>query len=47
MTKIIAKSKKEFESLTKEYRAKGFNIITFTKKLIELEKGNEIIIIER
>ncbi len=44
---IKVRGKKQFENTIKEYRAKGYNIITFGNKLAELEKDNEIIVIER
>lgn len=47
MKKITVRTKKEFEAKVKEIRAKGFNIITFAKNFAELEKDNEIIVIEK
>ena len=47
MTQIKANNKKHFEELIKAYRAQGFSLITYGKKLAELENGNQIIIIER
>ena len=44
---IKTNSKKNFEAAIKEYRAKGFNLITYTAKLAELEKENKIIVISR
>ena len=44
---IKVKGKKQFENTIKEYRANGYNIITFGCKLAELEKGDEIVVIER
>jgi hypothetical protein len=46
-TKIKVRGKKKFESTIKEYRAKGYNIITFGYELVELEKDDEIVVIER
>jgi uncharacterized protein involved in tolerance to divalent cations len=45
--KIRVRGKKKFESTIKEYRAKGYNIITFGYELVELEKDDEIVVIER
>ena len=47
MQKIAVRTKKELEAKVKEIRAKGFNIITFAKNFVELEKDNEIIVIEK
>ena len=47
MTKIKATSKKEFETLKKEYREKGYNFITFTKDFVEMEKGDKLVVIEK
>lgn len=47
MKKITVRTNKEFEAKVKEIRAKGFNIITFAKNFAELEKDNEIIVIEK
>lgn len=44
---IKVRTKKELETQTKEYRTKGYMIITFTQTFIELEKGNELIVIEK
>ena len=44
---IKVKTKKEFESKVKEYRANGYNIITYNKMFAEMEKENKIIIIEK
>lgn len=44
---ITVKTKKDFENKIKEYRNKGFNLITLSNKIAELENENEIIIIER
>lgn len=43
---IKAKSKKNLQEIVKEYRAKGYNLITFTYTLCELERGDEIIVIK-
>ena len=47
MTRIKATSKKQFEDLIRKYRNNGYNIITFTKKLVELESEDTFIVIER
>lgn len=33
--------------LIKKYRAEGFNIISMTSTMVELEKGDKIVMIER
>lgn len=43
---FTVKNKKALNQLTKEFRAKGYNIITFCTDFRELEKDNEIIVIE-
>ena len=40
-------TKKEFENKIKELRNQGYNLITLTKTFAELEKENNIIVIER
>lgn len=40
------KNKKALNQLTKELRAKGYNIITFCTDFRELEKDEHIIVIE-
>jgi len=44
---IKVRTKKEFEAKVREYRENGYNIITFWKMYAELEKGNEIVTIEK
>ena len=44
---IKTNNKKNFEAAIKEYRAKGYNLITYTAKLAEMEKENKIIVISR
>lgn len=44
--RITATSKKHFDSLIKDYRAAGYMIITYAKRLVELEKGDSLIVIE-
>ena len=45
-TYIKAANKKHFESLKKDYRAIGYNFVTFGKRLVEMEKDDDFIIIE-
>lgn len=45
--KIKVRNKKEFEATVREYRQKGYNIITYWKMFAEMEKGDEIITIEK
>lgn len=45
-TYYTAKNKKVLNALTKEFRAKGYNIITFCTDFRELEKDDHIIVIE-
>jgi len=45
--KIKVRNKKEFEETVREYRQKGYNIITYWKMFAEMEKGDEIITIEK
>ena len=47
MTNITVKTRKELDEKTKEYRNRGYMIITFTEDYRELERGSEIVIIER
>lgn len=44
---VKAKNKKHFSELIKEYRNKGYNLITYSEKLAELENENEVITITR
>ena len=44
--KITAKNKKQFNEMIHSYREQGFNIVTFGKKLAELEREDEFVIIE-
>lgn len=46
MTEIKVRTKKDLQEIVKTYRFKGYNLITFSYTLCELEKGNEIIIIK-
>lgn len=40
------KNRKQLNQLTKDFRAMGYNIITFCSDFRELEKGEHIIVIE-
>lgn len=44
--RITAANKKHFESLIKDYRKDGYMIITYAHRLAELEKNDELLIIE-
>lgn len=44
--KIKVKNKKQLNKLVKEYRSNGYFLITYGYTLAELEKGNELIVIE-
>jgi hypothetical protein len=44
--RITAGDKKHFTSLIRDYRRDGWNIITYANKLVELEKDNELIVLE-
>ncbi len=47
MTKRIkVENKKQLKKLVSEYRENGYFIITFGYTLVELEKGNELVVIE-
>ena len=46
LKKITATNKRQFNKLIKEYRENGFFLITLGNKLAELEKGNEMVVIE-
>lgn len=44
--KVYAVNRKAMQTLTKQLRAEGYNIITYSRKLIELEKDGMFIAIE-
>jgi hypothetical protein len=46
MRKIKVENKRQFNKLVKEYRNNGYFLITFGNTLAELEKGNELVVIE-
>lgn len=41
-----AMNKEHLDSLTRDYRKAGYNIVTYGERLRELEKDNEFIVIE-
>ena len=41
-----AENRKHLDSLTRDYRQAGFNIVTYGETLRELENGNEFVVIE-
>ncbi len=43
---IKVENKRQLNKLVKEYRNNGYFIITYGYTLVELEKGNELIVIE-
>lgn len=43
---IIAVNKRHFDSLVKEYRSIGYMIITYGRRLAEMEKGDSFLKIE-
>ena len=44
--KITVSNKRQLNKMVKEYRNDGYMIITFGNTLVELEKGNELVVIE-
>ena len=44
--KITVANKRQLNKMVKEYRNNGYMIITFGNTLVELEKGNEMVVIE-
>lgn len=44
--KINVENKRQLNKMVKKYRTNGYMIITFGHTLVELEKGNELIVIE-
>lgn len=44
--KIKVENKRQLNKMVKEYRNNGYMIITYGYTLAELEKGNELIVIE-
>lgn len=44
--RIMAANKKHFDSLIKDYRADGYMLVTYGRRLAELEKDDAFIIIK-
>lgn len=44
--KITAANKKHFDSLIRDFRNNGFMLVTYGKRLAELETETEFVIIE-
>ena len=44
---ITVKNKNEFDKTVLEFRNKGYNIITFWKLFVEMEKGDKIVTITK
>lgn len=44
--KIKVENKRQWKKLISEYRENGYFIITYGYTLAELEKGNELVVIE-
>lgn len=44
--RMTTDSKKHFESIIKDLRKNGFNIVTYTNTLAELESATEFVVIE-
>lgn len=42
----IYTKKKDFKKLIKNYRLKGYRLISYSGKLAELKKNNKIIVVE-
>ena len=47
MTEIKVKTKKELTEKVREFRSKGYMLITYTEKICELEKNDQMIVIKR
>lgn len=45
-SRCIAANKRQLNSLTRDYREDGWFIITYTETFRELERGDEILVIE-
>lgn len=41
-----ATNRKHLDSLTRDYRNAGYNIVTYGERLRELEKGDEFVVIK-
>lgn len=46
MNKLVVGNKREFNKTIKEYRNNGYFLITLGNRIAELEKGNELVVIE-
>lgn len=44
---ITVKTDKEFKAKIKEMRRDGWFLITYAKRFAEMEKGDQIVVIER
>lgn len=44
--KIKVENKRQLNKLVKEYRNNGYFLITYSNALAELEKGNDLVVIE-
>lgn len=44
--KIKVENRRQLNKMVKEYRNNGYMIITYGYTLAELEKGNELVVIE-
>jgi hypothetical protein len=47
MKKITVKTKKELEQKIREYRVEGYTVTTYGYTLVEMEKENELVVIEK
>ena len=47
VTVFTVEKKVEMDSLTRTLRSQGYNIVTFTDKLRELERPEHFVVIER
>ncbi len=46
MKRIKVENKRQLNKAVKEYRSNGYMIVTFGYTLVELERGNELVVIE-
>lgn len=47
ITNYKAKDAKEMNNLTRMFRCKGYQVVTFGQKVRELEKGNHTVVITK